>query len=52
MSEEKKDLKKVLVRQKLPKVNTRIKAGPTRRGDLDHIGQFNFKVEIEGVTAG
>ena len=25
---------------------------PTRRKDLDHIGAYNFKVEINGVTAG
>ena len=27
-------------------------SAPTRRKDIDHVGQFNFKVEIEGVTAG
>ncbi len=27
-------------------------SAPTRRIDLDYIGQFNFKVEIEGVTQG
>ncbi len=25
---------------------------PTNRGAFDHIGNFNFKVEIEGVTQG
>ena len=25
---------------------------PARRKDLDHIGSYNFKVEINGVTAG
>ncbi len=25
---------------------------PTRRADLDHIGAYNFKVEISGVNAG
>jgi phage tail-like protein len=27
-------------------------SAPTRRVDIDHIGAYNFKVEIEGVTAG
>ncbi len=27
-------------------------SAPTRRVDIDHIGAFSFKVEIEGVTAG
>lgn len=25
---------------------------PSRRKDLDHVGSYNFKVEINGVTAG
>jgi len=25
---------------------------PTRRADLDHVGAYNFKVEISGVNAG
>ena len=25
---------------------------PTRRAELDHVGAYNFRVEIEGVTAG
>ena len=25
---------------------------PSRRKDLDHVGAYNFKVEINGVTAG
>ena len=29
----------------------RIYGGPNRR-EHDHIGQFNFKVEIEGVSGG
>ena len=29
-----------------------ISGGPTRRGDLDHVGAYNFKVEISGVSAG
>jgi hypothetical protein len=31
------------------KVKTRLKAGYNGRPH-DHIGQFNFRVEIEGVT--
>ena len=48
MSDKKKeDLRKVTpVRRQLPKVKTEIKAGPNRRAH-DHIGNFNFKVEIE-----
>ena len=29
-----------------------LSGGPTRRGDLDHVGAYNFKVEISGVAAG
>jgi len=27
-------------------------AAPARRPDIDHIGNYNFKIEIEGVAAG
>ncbi|MCB9598127.1 MAG: hypothetical protein H6719_35770 [Sandaracinaceae bacterium] len=33
-------------------VKTAIKAGPTRRAELDHVGAYNFMVEISGVNAG
>ncbi|MEO0601759.1 MAG: hypothetical protein AAF211_09995 [Myxococcota bacterium] len=33
------------------KVKTGVRGGPNRRAH-DHIGNFNFKVEIEGVTQG
>ena len=31
---------------------TNVKAGPTRRAELDHVGAYNFMVEISGVAAG
>lgn len=27
-------------------------SAPTRRKDIDHVGVYSFKVEIEGVTVG
>lgn len=27
-------------------------AAPTRRAELDHVGNYNFKIEIEGISAG
>lgn len=29
-----------------------VSAGSGRRGELDHVGAYNFKVEIEGVSSG
>jgi len=29
-----------------------VKAGYTRRQELDHVGAYNFMVEISGVAAG
>ena len=37
--------------RKRGRVRTHIKAGPSLRCH-DHIGQFNFVVEIEGVSLG
>ena len=36
------------VRRRLPRVSTHIKAGPARRTDIDHVGLYNFVVEISG----
>jgi hypothetical protein len=44
-----KKTNKESVENKRLQVKTNIKAGPNRRAH-DHIGNFNFKVEIEGVT--
>ncbi len=37
-------------RREFPKVKTQVKAGPTRRAELDHVGTYNFMVEISGVN--
>ncbi len=39
-------------RRSFPRVKTSVKAGPTRRAELDHVGAYNFMVEISGVAAG
>lgn len=47
------ELRKVTpVRRQLPQTKTRIKAGPARRSEAfgDPVGNYNFKIEIEGVA--
>ena len=38
--------------RRCPPARGTLLSAPTRRSDLDHIGSYNFRVEIDGVDAG